>query len=353
MSKIGFPPRLETNCGNCGFNKIKKENSRQLIMPEAKVKLEQDAATTKDKEGGDSKKKGYHFIKKGQGRVISTKFEGKCEEIKGSIYDCSDAKQADVFVKITKDIAAANMAVTELWKESVKQLGKRMNYFQENKNMLYALVWGQCTDILHQKLVATEFTDAWEQGQGLQLLNMIKNITYSFQSQKCPGQSLFDAKRRFYNQTQGCTVTVKEYFIQFQNLVNVLKHSSGNNTDDKGMETFVLDNSMDKSAMTAEELTALASDVENRLLGVAFLMCADRHRFGRLIEGIEDDFIEGRDRYPTSVSDAYRRLANYTYGPRLGQREVGGGKIAFVKAHGERKQGKARNKDLVTCHRCR
>ncbi len=333
-------------------------------MAEAKVKLEQDAATTKDKKGGDSKKKGYHFIKKGQGCAISTKFEGKCEEFKGSIYDCSDAKEADEFVKITKDIAAyvgrtmkfggdmriaietletqvfpipddppadANMAVTELWKESVKQLGKRMKYFQENKNMLYALVWGQCTDILQQKLVATDgFTDAWEQGQGPQLLKMIKNTTFSFQSQKCPGQSLFDAKRQFYNQTQGCTVTIKEYFIQFQNLVDVLKHSSGNIADDKGMETFVLDD-MDKSAMTAEELTALASDVENRLLGVA------PHRFSRLIEGIENDFIEGRDRYPTSVSDAYCRLANYTYGPRLGQREVGGGKIAFVNAHGERK----------------
>jgi hypothetical protein len=34
--------------------------------------------------------------------------------------------------------------------------------------------------------------------------------------------------------------------------VDVLKHSGGNNTDDKGMETFVL-NGTDKSAMTAEE----------------------------------------------------------------------------------------------------
>jgi hypothetical protein len=90
------------------------------------------------------------------------------------------------------------MAVTELWKDSVKQRGKRMNYFQENKNTLNALVWGQFTNILQQKLEATEgFTEAWEQGQGLQLLKMIKNITFSFQSQKYPGQSLFDAKRRF------------------------------------------------------------------------------------------------------------------------------------------------------------
>ena len=137
--------------------------------------------------------------------------------------------------------ADANMATTELWKDSVKQLGKRINYFDKNTKTLYALVRGQCTDILQQKLESTEgFTSVWEEGQGISLLKMIKNITYSFQSQKYPGQSLFDAKKRFYNQVQGRTATVKEYFIQFQNLVDVIKHSGGNITDDNGMETFVL-----------------------------------------------------------------------------------------------------------------
>ena len=76
-------------------------------MAEVKVKSEAGAAgAPKDsKESGDGKKKGYHFAKS-QGRVASTKFESKCEDLKGSIYDCSDAKQADVFVKTTKDIAA-------------------------------------------------------------------------------------------------------------------------------------------------------------------------------------------------------------------------------------------------------
>jgi hypothetical protein len=92
--------------------------------------------------------------------------------------------------------ANANMAVIELWKDSVKQLGKRLSYLDENTKTLYAIVSGQCTDILQQKLESIEgFTNVWEQGQGLELLKMIKNITYSFQSQKYPGQSLFDAKK--------------------------------------------------------------------------------------------------------------------------------------------------------------
>lgn len=33
------------------------------------------------------------------------KFEGKCSELKGHIYDCSDSRQAEVYSKTTKEIA--------------------------------------------------------------------------------------------------------------------------------------------------------------------------------------------------------------------------------------------------------
>ena len=69
-------------------------------MAEVKVKLEAGGAGVPrdSKESGDGKRKGYHFAK-GQGRVAATKFEGKCEDLKGAIYDCSDAKQADVLLR--------------------------------------------------------------------------------------------------------------------------------------------------------------------------------------------------------------------------------------------------------------
>ena len=33
------------------------------------------------------------------------KFEGKCEDLKGHIYDCSDSKQADIYTRTTKEVA--------------------------------------------------------------------------------------------------------------------------------------------------------------------------------------------------------------------------------------------------------
>jgi hypothetical protein len=59
----------------------------------------------------------------------------------------------------------------------------------------------------------------------------------------------------------------------------MLKHCGVNITeDDMDMEGSILDGMDKKKVITAEELMVLGSDFENRLLGVAFLMCADHHR---------------------------------------------------------------------------
>ena len=86
------------------------------------------------------------------------------------------------------------------------------------------------------------------------------------------------------------------------------------------------------------------------------MLTCDRARFGKYIEGINNDYNEGNARYPNSRADAFHRLSNYQNNPRLGQREVGGeGEIAFVNADNEKgdKKAKPRSKEHITCHRCK
>ena len=53
------------------------------------------------------------YRRRGQRKPMTTerpttkqpKFEGKCEDLKGHIYDCSDSRQSDMSVKTTKEIA--------------------------------------------------------------------------------------------------------------------------------------------------------------------------------------------------------------------------------------------------------
>ena len=51
---------------------------------------------------GSNKKAGHGFKKPA---IHQTKFEGKCDELKGHIYDCSDSRQADMYAKTMKEIA--------------------------------------------------------------------------------------------------------------------------------------------------------------------------------------------------------------------------------------------------------
>jgi len=116
-----------------------------------------------------------------------TKFEGKCDDIKGHIYDCSDARQSDLFVKTTKEVAeyvgrtykyggdiwlavenlelsiinkpsdppaGATRTQECIWEKQVDEYVKRSNYLNENIKTLYSLVWAQCTDVMQQKVEA-------------------------------------------------------------------------------------------------------------------------------------------------------------------------------------------------------
>ena len=113
--------------------------------------------------------------------IRQPKFEGRCEELKGHIYDCSDARQADMFVKTTKEIAEyvgrtykygsdARLAIDnmkrpkiqepddpkkdatatqkKIWEKRIDEYVKREGQLEENLKTVYSLVWGQCTDAL-------------------------------------------------------------------------------------------------------------------------------------------------------------------------------------------------------------
>ena len=56
---------------------------------------------------GDSPEKNKKNMKKAQNQQItqrSTKFEGRCDDLKGHIYDYGDSKNADQFIQTTKEI---------------------------------------------------------------------------------------------------------------------------------------------------------------------------------------------------------------------------------------------------------
>ena len=71
------------------------------------------------------------------------------------------------------------------------------------------------------------------------------------------------------------------------------------------------------------KLAELKHTTQVRYLAVAFLLGADRSRYGRLIEDLENDFLQGRNNFPTTLTGAYSLLTNWKQDPRNLMRAIG------------------------------
>jgi hypothetical protein len=295
------------------------------------------------------------------------KFEGKCSDLKGYIYDCSDARQSDQFMKTTREIAEyvgrtykygsdARLAVetlampviktpedppdnasrseTRIWEKLIDEHVKRITYLNENMKTLYSLVWGQCTDIMRQKVEANDsFGHISATGDGLGLLTALKGVAYQFQGQKYLSHALHESMKRYYNCTQGKFVTTQAYLENFQNVIDVVVHSGGEIAGHPGVSTGIIaEKGLVKANMTEVQIEEVRAENSSRSTAMAFLLGCDRARYGRLIDDLENDFLQGRNNYPTTIAAAYNLLTNWKQENRYGWRPPSADGVSFTTA---------------------
>ena len=308
--------------------------------------------TPKDKkESASGKKLLYRYGNQKNAVPRQPKFEGMCDELKGHVYDCSDARQADLFIKTTKEVAefvgrtykyggdirlavenlqmpniaepydppaGASRTQERIWEKQVDEYVKQTTYISENIKTLYSLVWGQCTDIMRQKIEALhDFEEMSTNGDGLALLKAIKNTAFSFQSQKYFPHSLYESTRRFYMTVQGKYMTNQAYLEQFQNMIDVIVHTGGMVGHQPGIIRAIMrERGIDPTNATTMQQMEIEKEAQNRYLAVAFMLGSDKARFGRLLENLENDYLQGQNNYPTSITAAYNLLPNWKQDPR-------------------------------------
>lgn len=359
----------------------------------------QEGESSKDKKTeGNKRLQAQRPVNKSNNAPRQPKFEGKCDDLKGHIYDCSDSRQADQFAKTTKEVAEyvgrtykyggdARLAVENLelpemvmpqdppegatktenriWEKEVDEYVKRKTYLTENIKTIYSLAWGQCSDIMRQKLEAlVEFEALSAEGNGIALLKAIKALTYNFQSQKYLPHALHESKRRFYIHSQGQHVTTQAYLEQFQNIVDVIEHSGGGIGSEPGIDSII---AKEKGKQVNELTPADKSEAQDRYLAVAFILGSDRLRYGKLIENLENDYLQGRNSYPQNLTASYNLLINWKQDPRNLMRSVGvtNDGVSFTNIDGGDDDGVSLNtnggsrrrkgppdKSKITCRRC-
>ncbi len=198
---------------------------------------------------------------------------------------------------------------------------------EENIKTVYSLIFGQCTEAIRAKLESVGNHQAISvASNGIELLKNIKTIMYNFQSQKYGPLGLHESKRRFYLMSQDKHMTVTIYLERFQNSVEVIDHCGGTIGLDPGLVDATMRSAkpmMTRDTATAEQLLAAEKYTKEQYLACAFLMGSDRHRYGKLIEDLENDFTQRRDNYPKTLVDAYNLLVHWKQDPRNLMRVLG------------------------------
>jgi hypothetical protein len=266
--------------------------------------------------------------------------------LKGHVFDCSNSRQADMFSTTTKALAGqvgktyrygndarlaiqnlsptilevpkdlpdtATKAELRIWEKKIDEFVKRDLYFEENMQTLYSLVCGQCSDIMQARLEALgDYDTMSEKGDLLVLLKAIRAQAYNFQSQKNKANALHDAKRRLLMLCQDRHTTCPVYLDRFQNCVDVLEHCGGAIGPDPALVKQILARDGNTTATAAtDELNAAKEGAIEEYLAMAFLMGADRNRYGKLIEDLENAFTQGQDNYPRTTTGAYAMLTTW------------------------------------------
>jgi len=274
------------------------------------------------------------------------KFDGRCDELKGYVYDLNGSRSADIFTKTTKEVAdyvaknygcggdirlavlnlelpvleqpedlADGATATEkrIWEKEIDEYVKEKAKLKQNVKALYSLVWGQCSDAMRAKLEGQQGHEAMsKRADGIGLLKAIKSIVYNFQDQKYLPEALFEANRRFYSCNQGKD-SAQDYHTQFQNTVDVIEHCGGQIGNDPGIVAAVARDlgHTDLSTIDPAEYSKVTKLAKERYLAVGFLLGADKSRFGKLIEDLENDFTQKQDKWPKDLNAAYHLLVNW------------------------------------------
>ena len=284
------------------------------------------------------------------GKAVATKFEGEIAELKGYVYDCVAPNQADQYIRTTKHIANHFSSTTDkagVWLNAILTLtlpvvppvtrptprddgtydamdqleyGKRFDRYEKKVELiedlnhsLYPMVWSQCSDAIRERLKRhADYATFSTNHDGIGLLRAIKSISHNVLDINYPPETMHDALHSLITFKQSTYMSVENYHEQFINRRDTYILTGGHSTASPIMLRMIANKhnvvdangELNVNGLTAEQ-RAEAFELD---MATLFLRNADKHRFGQYQTALRDGYLDGDDKYPATVYDAYTRL---------------------------------------------
>jgi hypothetical protein len=238
----------------------------------------------------------------------------------------------------------------ESWKKQLDLYWKRRGIYQDNKMKLYSLIWGQSSKTTQSKVEThLNFADAKTSYDSLGLLKIIREFIFKSDDRQYKYKAEDMALRAYYNLRQTPEMTCQEYFERVRNVVEVIKSLGGTLSSDMHLADEL---PTQRARHTDEQVREARARIVDKKVAYGILVRADRGRYGKLIEEIENDYLMGNNNYPKTPTEAYNLLVNYK-NYNTNKRTIPGGldQVAFV-TDGKRMRN-SKEHPHIQCFKCK
>ena len=298
----------------------------------------------------------------------SSKFKGKCEDIKECIYEISSSG-SDSFTKTNREVAeCVGRAITgagelraamidlrmgdelepvppddpnapdfairvETWREDRKAWARRTENRLKVKQQIFPIVLGQCDPAVRSRIeAAADWNDINANNDVIGMLRLIRNCEVQRQTRRDETSTLLDSERRLLNFRQN-GMTDSEYCQTFKDKVETadqLGAAVGEKPDliDAKLNSIAADPDLPAEA---ERQTATAA-VKDEYLSRLLLFNSDKKRCAALVRDIENEHARGTNSYPATLSGARDYIVSYV-APRTPSRHSDEGGMARAQEH--------------------
>ena len=294
-------------------------------------------ATTEIEEYTFGIHEGYTRAKKYTDNVKQLKIYayGHCNTDMGALFGKNPEKPTITKPTPLTDKQKEDETEVELYKLALREYVEQSRKQRQDIKKMYAVVLGQCTDAMINKLKALDdYEDFNDEADCARLLREIRKITYLTDEKEDPFMSAATTSSKLYKLVQE-RETVTGYYDTWSNMAEVVKQKGGGFVNDELVKTILRDSGTLLGANVATKLDEdkyldenehkryirARAKAEEKFLASLFIKGLSGQKYGKLKDKLSNQCSWGNNNYPVDITAAYEMVLNYRDTDRNSRRD--------------------------------
>ena len=186
----------------------------------------------------------------------------------------------------------------------------RSSKLTEHRGQAFSLIFGQCTQVLKDKMKQdSDYDKTMQQCDPLALKDLIEKTVLSQSDSQYSYMTFYEQERSLLSLTQG-NLTDHQYYEKFNTRWDVAKAVGVTKTNYGALEPTAEElYNQPYDALTQDQQSRVIDTVEERYLAFIFIQQSSHHK---LKSALKDDFAKGQDNFPKNRQAALHLLDKYS-----------------------------------------